>query len=159
MIQMINKERAPTTRHVSWTLRVDLDCLIERLSNDKSILLMHVRTTDHVSDILTYGSFTVSQLQELFQHWQLEPFSNVSLANSTSLKTVFLLPSAKTWNDYCEWNFKTGRQFDGTMTRYVLHIFHGATTNEIQRHIDGWISSGQDSDGNVYSLLNPVFIE
>ena len=86
---MINKGRAPTTRHVSRTLRVDLDCLIERLSNDSSVLLMHVRTTDQLADILTYVSFTVSQSQVLFQHWQLEPISNVSLANSTSLKTVF----------------------------------------------------------------------
>ena len=85
---MINKVRAPTTRHVSRTHRVDLDWLVVRVSDAKSIQLMYVRTVDQLADILTHGSFTMSQLQSLLQHWQLEQPNDVSLTRSTSLKTV-----------------------------------------------------------------------
>ena len=153
MIQMINKERAPTTRHVSRTLRVDLDWLIERLSNDSSVLLMHVRTTD--------------QLYLRFIHREsiarvVPNIGNLNHSATSVWPTALLSKQCLCCHPHRPGTTiasGTSRQFDGTMTPYVFHMFHGATTNEIQRHIDGWISSGQDSDGNVYSLLNPVLIE
>ena len=56
---------------------------------------------------------------------------------------------AKLWDSYCELHLKTGTKFDGSSIRCVCHV-SDAIANEIQRNIDDWISSGQDSDGNQF---------
>ena len=61
IIQMINKGRNPTQRHVTRTHRVDLDWFFERLNLDHSILIKHVRTSDQLAVILTKNCLPTMQ--------------------------------------------------------------------------------------------------
>ena len=55
--------------HVSSTHRVDLECFFffDRVNLDATLSIRHVNTKEHMADILTLGSFTLSQWTDLIQ--------------------------------------------------------------------------------------------
>ena len=57
VIATVIKGRSMTMRHTSWTQRVCLDWLLERLREDWSMCLRYVKTKDQTADILTKASF------------------------------------------------------------------------------------------------------
>ena len=65
VIKMVIKGRSPNMRHVTRTHRVDLDWLYERIREDPGINIRYVSTTKQIADILTKGSFTTKQWDEL----------------------------------------------------------------------------------------------
>ena len=53
--------------HVSRTHRVDLDFFFDRVNLDATFSIRHVNTKEHMADILTLGSFTLSQWTDLIR--------------------------------------------------------------------------------------------
>ena len=58
VVGMIIKGRSPTMRHVSWTHRVALDWLFDRISLDPTIQIKYIDTKNQLADILTKGNIT-----------------------------------------------------------------------------------------------------
>ena len=58
VIKMIIKGRSPTMRHVSWTHRVAVDWLFDRINLDSKIQIKYIDTKNQLADILTKGNFT-----------------------------------------------------------------------------------------------------
>ena len=58
VIKMFTKGRSPTMRHVSRTHRVALDWLFDRINLDTKIQIKYIDTKNQLADILTKGSFT-----------------------------------------------------------------------------------------------------
>ena len=56
VIKMIIKGRSPTMRHVSWTHRVALDRLFDRINLDPKIRIKYIDTKNQLADILTKGN-------------------------------------------------------------------------------------------------------
>ena len=65
VIKMLYKGRSRNMRHVTRTMRIDIDWLFERLKTDKGIFLKYVNTKQQLADILTKGSFTTQAWQAL----------------------------------------------------------------------------------------------
>ena len=67
VIKMIIKERSPTMRHVSRTHRVALDWLFDRIRLGPKIQIKYVNTKNQLADILTKGSFTRDERNQLLR--------------------------------------------------------------------------------------------
>ena len=65
VIKMIIKERSPTMRHVSRTLRIALDWLFDRINLDPKIQIKYIDTKNQLADILTKGNFTRDERNHL----------------------------------------------------------------------------------------------
>ena len=68
-MKMPAKGRSPTTRHVSWTHRVDVYRLRDRISLDPGIHIKYAKTSKQIADIRSKDSFhreRWSQLTHLF---------------------------------------------------------------------------------------------
>ena len=65
VIKMIIKGRSPTTRHVSRTHRVALDCLFDRVNLDPKIQIKYIDTKNQLADILIKGNFTRDEWNHL----------------------------------------------------------------------------------------------
>ena len=72
VIQVVNKEPSPTLRHVTTTLKVNLDWLVERISSDQSLRLRHVRPSKQFANLLIEGTFSSQQRTHLLILWQIE---------------------------------------------------------------------------------------
>ena len=64
--------RSPNLRHVSRTLRVNLDWLFERISLDPSIRLRFVRTSDQFGHVLTKGTYSAQHWSHSLCLWQIQ---------------------------------------------------------------------------------------
>ena len=76
VIQMCNKGRSPTLRHVPRTHRVDLDWLWERVREDPGVFVRYVGTKEQMADIFTKGSFSSEQRLRLCRLAQIGPQSD-----------------------------------------------------------------------------------
>ena len=66
VIKMIIENRSSTMRHVSRTHRVALDWLFDRINLDPKIRAKYVDTRSQLADILTTGTFTRDEWNQLF---------------------------------------------------------------------------------------------
>ena len=65
VIKMIIKGRSPTMRKVSRTHKVSLDWLFDRINLDPKIQIKYVDTQNQMADMLTKGSFTHDEWNNL----------------------------------------------------------------------------------------------
>ena len=72
VIQVVNKEPSPTLRHITTTLKVNLDWLVERISSDQSLGLRHVIKSKQFANLLTEGTFSSQQRSHFLILWQIE---------------------------------------------------------------------------------------
>ena len=75
VIKMIFKGRSPTMRHVSWTHRVALDWLFDRINLDPKIQIKYIDTKNQLADILTKGNFTRDEWNHLLCLFNISHFS------------------------------------------------------------------------------------
>ena len=71
VIKMTIKGRSPNMRHVPRTHRVDLDWLFERFKRDKGVNIKYVSTKKQIADLLTKGSFSAEQWNNLCKMMQV----------------------------------------------------------------------------------------
>ena len=76
VIKMIIKGRSPTMRHVSRTHRVALDWLFDRINLDSKIQIKYIDTKNQLADILTKGSFTRDEWNQLLCLFNISHFSS-----------------------------------------------------------------------------------
>ena len=88
VIKMMIKGRSPTMRHVSRTHRVSLDWLSDRINLDPKIQIRYIDTKHQMADILTTGSFTRDEWNNL-----LDLFCNISHFSSLCCAQNFSLTS------------------------------------------------------------------
>ena len=74
VIKMIIKGRSPTMRHVSWTHRVAVDWLFDRINLDSKIQIKYIDTKNQLADILTKGSFTRDEWNHLLCLFNISHF-------------------------------------------------------------------------------------
>ena len=75
VIKMIIKGRSPTMRHVSRTHRFALDWLFDRINLDSKIQIKYIDTKNQLADILTKGSFTRDEWNQLLCLFNISHFS------------------------------------------------------------------------------------
>ena len=63
-------------RHVSWTHRVALDWLFDRINLDPKIQIKYIDTKNQLADILTNGSFTRDEWNLLLCLFNISHFSS-----------------------------------------------------------------------------------
>ena len=85
VIKMIIKERSPTMRHVSRTHKVALDWLFDRISLDSKIQIRYIDTTHQLADILTKGTFTRDEWNNLPHLFNTSHFSSTCCTKNFSL--------------------------------------------------------------------------
>ena len=88
VIQMIIKSRSPTMRHVSRTHRVALDWLLDRINLDPEIHIKYVDTKYQLADILTKGSFTRDEWNNLFHLFNISHLSSSASCPGTMAKRM-----------------------------------------------------------------------
>ena len=76
VIQMIIKGRSPTMRYVFRTHRVALDWLFDRINLDPKIQIKYVDTKNQLADMLTKGSFTRDEWNNLLHLLNIMIFWN-----------------------------------------------------------------------------------
>ena len=76
VIKMIIKGRSPTLRHVSWTHRVALGRLFDRINLDPKIQIKYIDTKNQLADILTKGNFTRDEWNHLLCLFNISHFSS-----------------------------------------------------------------------------------
>ena len=86
VIMIIIKGRSPKMRHVPRTHRVALDWLFEWINLDPKIQTRFVDTKDQLADILTKGSFTRDEWNNLLHLFKISHFSS---AENFSLVSCF----------------------------------------------------------------------
>ena len=86
VIKMIIKGRSPTMRHVSRTHRVTLDWLFDRINLDPKIQIKYVDTTNQLAVMLTKGSFTRDEWNNLLHLFNI-------MSNTTFSRIHFILSS------------------------------------------------------------------
>ena len=131
VIQMINKRRSPSLRHVTSTHRVDLHWLLERVNWPHFILITNVRTNDQLADILTKGMFTTMQGHSLLTLWQLRRPYESNEVRSLSRKTFLLMSQVMTqtesvdqiWSQYASNIWKSGCALDNHLTLEQLNNY------------------------------------
>ena len=74
VIRTVIKGRSMALRHTSHTQRVVLDWLLERLREDGSMSLRHVKTQNKWADILTNAQFSGPQLTPFVSSCSRHPF-------------------------------------------------------------------------------------
>ena len=62
-------------RHVSWTHRVALDWLFDRINLDPKIQIKYIDTKNQLADILTKGSFTRDEWNHSLRLFNISHFS------------------------------------------------------------------------------------
>ena len=62
-------------RHMARTLRINLDWLFERITDDPSIIIKYVSTKMQLADILTKAAFSVQQWNALLVLIQTRPYT------------------------------------------------------------------------------------
>ena len=75
VIEMINKGRSPTMRHVSRTHRVALDWFFDRIVPDPQIQIRYIDTKHQLADMLTKGNFTRDEWGNLLHLFNSSHFS------------------------------------------------------------------------------------
>ena len=85
VIKMIIKGRSPTMRHVSRTHRVALDWLLDRFNLDHQIQFRYIDTKHQLADILTKGSFTHDEWNNLLHLFNISHFSSTCCTKNFSL--------------------------------------------------------------------------
>ena len=75
VIKMIIKGRSPPMRHVSRTYRVALDWLFDQINLDSKIQIKYIDTKNQLADILTKGSFTRDEWNQLLCLFNISHFS------------------------------------------------------------------------------------
>ena len=75
VIKTIIKGRSPTMRHVSRTHRAALDCLFDRINLDPKIQIKYVDTKNQLAHMLTKGSFTRDEWDDLLRLLNIMNFS------------------------------------------------------------------------------------
>ena len=73
VIHMTLKKRSPQLRRVARTHRVNLDALWERVMIDPGINIKYMNTKLQLADLLTKGSFTVSEFEQMCSLQPLRP--------------------------------------------------------------------------------------
>ena len=76
VIKMIIKGRSPTMRHVSRTHRVALDWLFDRINLDPKIQIRYIDTKHHLADMLTEGSITRDEWNNILHLFNISHFSS-----------------------------------------------------------------------------------
>ena len=89
------KERSPTMRHVTRTHRVALDWLFDRINFDPKIQIRYVDTKNQLADILTKGSFSKDEWNNLIRSLNIMNVSTFSHSHSSHFVSHFL-PKAET---------------------------------------------------------------
>ena len=82
---MIIKGRSPTTRHVSRTHRVALDCLFDRINVDSKIQIRYIDTKHQLADILAKGNFIRDEWNNLLHLFNISHFRSICCAKNSSL--------------------------------------------------------------------------
>ena len=95
VIKMIMKGRSPTMRHVTRTHRVALDWLFDRINFDPKIQIRYVDTKNQLADILTKGSFSKDEWNNLIRLLNIMNVSTFSQSHSSHFVSDFL-PKAET---------------------------------------------------------------
>ena len=85
---MFIKRRSPTMRHVSRTHRVALDWLFDRINLDPKIQIKYVDTKNQLADMLTKGSFTRDEWNNLLHLFNI-------MSNTTFSRSHFFLLNGK----------------------------------------------------------------
>ena len=75
VIKMCIKQRAPAMRHMARTLRINLDWLFERITEDPCITIKYISTKMQLADILTKAAFSVQQWNALLVLIQTRPYT------------------------------------------------------------------------------------
>ena len=83
-IKMIIKERSPTMRHVSRTLRVALDWLFDRNSLDPKNQIKYIDTKNQLADMPTKGNFTRDEWNHLLCLFNISHFSSAECSEVMS---------------------------------------------------------------------------
>ena len=95
VIKMTIKGSFPTTRHVSWIHRVDMEWLFDQIILDPGIRIKYVDTSKQIADILTKGSFSRDGWSQLTQQFHLM----TPLHDSCSHFSVFIYVRAERRHD------------------------------------------------------------
>ena len=72
-------------RHVSRTHRVALDWLLDRINSDPKIQIRYIDTKNQLADMLTKGSFTRDEWNNLLHLFNISHFSSTCCAKNSSL--------------------------------------------------------------------------
>ena len=84
VIKMIIKGRSPTMRHVSRTRRVALDWLFDRINLDPKVQIRYINTNHQLADILTKGTFTRDEWNNLQHLFNISNFSSTCCGKNSS---------------------------------------------------------------------------
>ena len=87
VIKMIMKGRSPTMRHVSWTHRVALDWLFDRINLDPKIQIKYIDTKNELADILTIGNFTRDEWNHLLCLFNSSHFSSTVCSDTMAKRS------------------------------------------------------------------------
>ena len=101
VIKMIIKGRSPTIRHVSWTHRVALDWLFDRINLDPKIQIKYVDSKHQLADILTKENFTRDEWNNLLHLFNISLFRSLCCSQNSSLTSC---------TNYGEKDARTGRR-------------------------------------------------
>ena len=85
VIKMIIKGRSPTMRHVLRTHRVALVWSFDRINLDPKIQIRYIDTKHQIADVLTWGSFTRDEWNNLLHLLNNSHFSSPCCAKNFSL--------------------------------------------------------------------------
>ena len=84
VIKMIIKGKSPTLRHVSWTHRVALDWLFDRINLNPNIHVKYVDTKYQLANVLTKGNFTRDEWNNLLHLFNISIFSSAKCLRTMS---------------------------------------------------------------------------
>ena len=88
--KMIIKGRSPTMRHMSRTHRVALDRLFDGSNLDSKLQIKYVDTKNQLLDMLTKGSFTRDEWDQLLRLLHIMSFSMFSCSHFSNRKQVVM---------------------------------------------------------------------
>ena len=97
VIKMIIKERSPTMRHVSRTLRVALDWLFDRINLDTKIQIKYIDTKNQLADILTKGNFTRDEWNRLLCLFNISHFCEQYTSHVVFSQWITCTRMAQVW--------------------------------------------------------------
>ena len=89
---MCIKARAPKLRHLARTLRINLDWLFERFTEDPCVSITYVNTKSQAADILTKATFTAVQWKALCDLIQTIPSVKPGSKEDDSSKKLDVKP-------------------------------------------------------------------
>ena len=86
VIKMMIKGRSPTMRHVSWTHRVALDWLFDRINLNPKIQIRYVDTKHQLADMLTKGNFTRDEWNHPLRLFYISHLASLAVPRISSSK-------------------------------------------------------------------------